>query len=161
LVVLLFLSLVLLGPSDVFGYPVEPGRAAESAWLVAEPEGAPEAPWIEITGSSPSSLLLFWSHLIENDNYDLFRATRPYFQPEDVDANCIIAISAAGFGSGSVVEYIDDGIDRYAGDGSIGPVQIVGDSAHNYFWAAQGRSDGGSGVVNWVGEFDFALVKGG
>ena len=57
---------------------------------------------------------------------------------------------------------IDDGIDRYALDGVVGPVQVIGDLANNYFWAVQARAgDGVSGVINYVGEFDYALVKGG
>ncbi len=61
-----------------------------------------------------------------------------------------------------MIEIVDDGVDRYAVDGVVGPVQVIGDVNHNYFWAVQARAGGSvSGVINYVGEFDFALVKGG
>ena len=98
---------------------------------------------------------------MENEYYEVYRSPVPYFEPGAAPANRIRDISASGYGSGSVLEYIDDGIDDYAADGTVGPVQVTGDVANNYFWAVQGRTGGNvSGVENYVGEFDFALVKG-
>jgi len=151
--------------SLALAHPVTPDDALADASLTpaAAPQGSPEAPWVEIKRApNPAYVRLFWVHLIENDYYEIYRSPVPYFEPGDTRANRILDLSAGGYGSGSEIPVIDDGIDRYALDGVVGPVQVIGDVANNYFWAVQARAgDGVSGVINYVGEFDYALVKGG
>jgi len=119
----------------------------------AGPSGAPESPLIEIErAANPAHVRLFWGHLGENEAYDLYRSPAPYFAPGVHPAVLIQHLGAGGYGSGSVLEFVDDG--------SVGSVQVVGDIANNYFWAAEGLTNNGSGFLNYVGEFDFALVKG-
>lgn len=157
-------TVAVLSLSPALAHPVTPDDAFVGQPLTAAtaPRGAPEAPWVEIErAANPANVRLFWWHFIENEYYEVYRSTVPYFQPGLAPANRILDLSAGGYGSGSIVETIDDGIDRYALDGVVGPVQVIGDVANNYFWAVQARSgDGVSGVINYVGEFDYALVKG-
>lgn len=153
-------AVAALSFSSALAHPVTPDDALAGEPLA--PSAAPEAPWVEIErAANPAHARLFWWHLIENEYYEIYRSPVPYFEPGDTRANRILDLSAGGYGSGSIVETIDDGIDRYALDGVVGPVQVIGDVANNYFWAVQARSgDGVSGVVNYVGEFGFALVPG-
>ncbi len=77
-------------------------------------------------------------------------------------ANRIDDIYAKPYGVGATVSFVDDGTDRYAADGVVPPVMVIGDVQTNYFWVVQARNSSGgvSGVNNIVGEFDFGLVKG-
>lgn len=121
------------------------------------PTGSAEPPWVRIFPQSADSVLLEWDHLAENSAYEVYRSQRPYFQPDSTDSNRIANVPFVG----SPVQYVDDGYDRDASDGTIPRVQVVGDVEHNYFWGVQGLAGtAGSDIINWVGEFDFALVKG-
>lgn len=158
-------AIAALSFSLALAHPVTPedALADEPLTPAAAPQGAPEPPWVEIERApNPAHVRLYWWHLIENEYYEIYRSTIPYFVPRLAPSNRILDLSASGYGSGFIiVETIDDGIDRYAADGTLDPVQVIGDVNHNYFWAVQARTGGsGSGVINFVGEFDFALVKG-
>ncbi len=85
---------------------------------------------------------------------------RPYFQPGDSGVNPIAYIDAAPYGPDSEIPYDDSGYDYDPAGGTQPRVQVVGDVANNYFWGVEGRAGTGSGIINWVGEFDFALTKG-
>lgn len=154
------LCLLLASHGSGLAHPADP--AAESAaHPPSSPSGAPEAPESKIRPDTAGSVKLFWSHLVENNAYLVQRSEIPYFQPGDAGANAIVSINADGYGAGSIIEYVEDGVDRYPADGTVAPpVQVVGDVEHNYFWAVEGWAGIGSGFLNWVGEFDYALVKG-
>ena len=105
---------------------------------------------------------LSWLHVLEANYYEVWRATAPYFNPPGA-GNEIREINAGPYGVGQTVTYTDDGVDRYAGDGTIPTVQqVIGDVNVNYFWVVRSRNTGGevSGNSNRVGEFDFNLVPG-
>ena len=138
------------------------GLSATTAWARPdEPAAAPEPPYIFIMRSG-SSAKLSWEHVLESDYYEVWRSDGlPYFDPAASQGNRIADLPAGAYGAGSIVEYPDDGIDRFAADGTVGPVTVIGDPAHNYFWVVRGRNgDGASEPSNRVGEFDFAVVKG-
>lgn len=137
------------------------GSARVRAWPL-EPSSAPEPPFISITRAGANAKLN-WEHVLESQNYEVWRSDGlPYFDPAASQGNRIADLPAGAYGAGSIVEYIDDGIDRYAADGTVGPVTVIGDDAHNYFWVVRGRNgDGASEPSNRVGEFDFAVVQGG
>ncbi len=130
------------------------------------PAAAPEAPWISVARmpNTPNALLS-WEHVIESEAYQVWRGTAPYFEPGSGAGNQIRYIPAGAYGQGSIIEYTDDGVDRYAagtGDPLLPTVQVIGDPATNHFWVVRGQNgDGVSGNSNRVGEFDFALVQGG
>lgn len=152
-----------LSVSFALAHPITPDEALSGEPLVApaSPQGIPEAPWVQIKlAPNPSHVRLNWEHWMGNEGYEIYRSPVPYFEPGVAPANRILDLSG-GYGGGSIVETIDDGIDRYAADDVVGPVQVIGDVQHNYFWAVQARAGGSvSGVINYVGEFDFALVRG-
>ncbi len=154
-----------LTASLVLAHPAAPDLdlPRDPALTISSPSGSPEAPLVQIElAPNPAHVRLYWGHLIENEFYEIYRSPVPYFEPGVAPANRILDLSSGGYGSGSVIEIVDDGVDRYAVDGVVGPVQVIGDVNHNYFWAVQARAGGSvSGVINYVGEFDFALVKGG
>ena len=85
-------------------------------------------------------------------SYQVWRGTSPYFT-EGVQVGAVDAL-AGGYAVGDPVGFTDDG--------TVGPVQVVGDAANNYFWVVRGANwRGASGDSNRAGEFDFALVRGG
>lgn len=126
------------------------------------PQAAPVAPWIGIERVPGTNYtLLSWEHLVENDGYEIWRGTTPYFDPDLGEGN---QIQYQPKGPGGFITFIDTGVDWYynpPADPQLPPVQVIGDPATNYFWVVRGRnSDGVSENSNRVGEFDFALVAG-
>ena len=90
----------------------------------------------------------------------MWHATAPYFDPALGGGSQIADVDGAPFGTGEV-SYIDDGVDRYAADGTIDTVQVIGIAAVNYYWVVRSHCGGTpSGNSNRVGEFDFALTPG-
>lgn len=154
----LLLAVVLFAAGGMAAWATEdPGRDP-----LAGPASAPVAPWINVARvSSTNNAVLSWEHMDENDAYQVWRGTAPYFDPAQGQGNQIAYIPAGPYGSGAIIDYTDDGVDRYADDGSLPTVQVIGDPATNYFWVVRGQNgEGVSENSNRVGEFDFALVAG-
>ncbi len=56
----------------------------------------------------------------------------------------------------------DDGPDYFPADGTLPEVQVIGDTAANFFWVVRGQNgESVSDNSNGAGEFDYALVPGG
>lgn len=146
----------VIDTSILFGDPV-------LALRLPAPLSAPEAPWVYIARNG-QNIDLSWAHVgADASYYEVYRSTNPYPQPGVAPTNRIKDIPAGGaYGAGYVFVSTDDGIDHYAADGIVGPVQVIGDPAVNYFWVVRTRNSAGevSDIQNIVGEFDFALVKG-
>ncbi len=117
------------------------------------PATPPTAPQVDITAKGTSASLS-WPHALDSAQYEVWRATAPYFTPETEGVQ-VGAVDAGFVGRGAAFTFEDDG--------TVPPpaVQIIGDAATNYFWVARSRNgDGASALSNRVGEFDFALVAG-
>lgn len=130
-----------------------------------EPASAPEAPTVEIARViGTNNARLSWYHMLEADSYEVWRGTAPFFDPPG-EGNQIKDIPKGGAGDGTPFEYIDDGVDRYYGEGDpqLPAVQVIGDTATNYFWVVRSRNAGGevSGPSNRVGVYTFMLAKDG
>lgn len=130
------------------------------------PAAAPVAPEISVARvPNTANALLSWEHVIESEAYQVWRGIAPYFDPAQGQGNQIAYLPAGAYGQGSIIEYTDDGVDRYSAGSSdtlLPTIQVIGDPATNYFWVVRGQNgDGVSENSNRVGEFDFALVKGG
>ncbi len=151
------LFLACLRPHVALAYPPGPDAAVVSA-----PQAAIDAPYIRIKRvTNTNNADLSWSHVYGTEYYEIYRSTQPYPQPGVAPANRINDFDARAFGDGSIVDYVDDGVDRYSTDGTLATVKVIGDPATNYFWLVQGRSGPDvSGGSNLVGEFDFSLAKG-
>ncbi len=86
-----------------------------------------------------------WKHVSQYTTYQVWRSTRPYFSPYDVDAEQIGAVSGP----------FSEDVVFHDNPGAIGNVET------NYFYIVRGINAAGmAGISNRVGEFDFALVPG-
>ncbi len=166
-VVIFGLLLATVWPTAVSAAPAAP----ESVWSSSGPVAVPDAPRVSIqrgpsaicSTNASNVICLYWPHVGQDAAfYEIYRSNQPYPQPGVPPANRIMDLPAGAYGQGSTVSYLDDGLDNYAGDGTIATVQVVGDVQNNYFWVVQSRSGSNetSGGSNWVGEFDFSLTKG-
>lgn len=126
------------------------------------PAGAVVAPTISITRpTGTGNILLHWEHEEENEGYQVWRGMAPYFEPPD-EGGQIRYTSAASCGEPCYFDVVDDGTDYYPADGTLPAVQVIGNTAINFFWVVRGQNgESVSGNSNRVGEFDFALVPGG
>ncbi|MDW8319671.1 MAG: C25 family cysteine peptidase, partial [Anaerolineae bacterium] len=107
---------------------------------------------VELTGAG---VRLSWPHLLDSSQYEVWRGTAPYFDPDAAEGVLVSTVDAGFVGAGASFQFTDDGATP------LPPVQIIGDPATNYFWVVRSRNrDAASGLSNRVGEFDFALVPG-
>lgn len=144
-------------PQAVAASPVAP-----DAFGPFGPHAVPEPPYIHVQRSGANAQL-YWLHVgIDAAYYEIYRSTSPYPEPQTPPANRISDLPASAYATGSEVQYLDDGKDRYADDGTLLTVQVIGDVQTNYFWVVQARSSSNetSGGSNLVGEFDFSLARG-
>jgi hypothetical protein len=155
-VIFLALALLVGGPLSALAAPDGPDLAPFG------PESAAVPPEIDIARvAGTNNAALNWWHLEENEGYQVWRDVAPYFDPGAGEGNQVAYRSAASCGSPCFITVIDDGVDRYAADGTLPTVQVIGDVAVNYFWVVRGQNgEGASGNSNRAGEFDFGLVKG-
>lgn len=128
----------------------------------ARPQAAPVAPWISIeriTGTN--NIELSWEHAFENDGYQVWRGTAPYFDPGLGQGNQILYQPK---GPGGTLTFTDTGVDWFysaPADPQLPAVQVLGNPAVNYFWVVRGQSGPDvSANSNRVGEFDFGLTPG-
>lgn len=150
------------------------GEAPGEADL-AGPQAAPNPPFISIQRAGPSSIALLWEHGDQTTTaYQVWRSTDPYFDPNMGQGVKIDDYTFPGslYGLGTEFRYVDDGVcGKYTAPASAPntcrfsqnpPVTVIGDVAHNYFWAVRAGNSGDEfDFANRVGEFDFALVAGG
>ncbi len=140
------------------------GLAAEVGPETApfEPAGAAVAPNISVARiAGTSNALLSWEHEEENDGYQVWRGTTPYFNLPGQGGQ-IRYSSAASCGQPCYFNITDDGLDYFPADGTLPEVQVIGDTAANFFWVVRGQNgESVSDNSNRVGEFDYALVPGG
>ncbi len=117
----------------------------------------PQAPVVSIvrTGSAGSQVKLSWPAVTKDTlgadttvtKYDIWRGTRPYFDPTVANCNCTRLAETTS------LNWVDDG--------SNGPIAPIGDVANNYFYVVRAQnSSGWSLSPNRKGEFDFALTPG-
>lgn len=149
-------ALLLAGASSSLAAEVGPEMAP------FEPAGAVVAPDISVARmAGTSNALLSWEHAGENEGYQVWRGTAPYFEPPD-EGGQIWYTSAASCGAPCYFNIPDDGLDYYPADGTLPAVLVIGATTTNFFWVVRGQNgESVSGNSNRVGEFDFALVPGG
>ncbi len=100
---------------------------------------------------------LAWPHELDSAEYELWRATSPYFTPGlDAGEGVLVDTVPAGFVSrGATLTVEDDG------EPPTPPVTLIGDPESNYFWVLRSvNGDGVSAPSKRVGEFDFSLKPG-
>jgi hypothetical protein len=155
---------------------VEDAGADNSSAAPAGPAAAPEAPEIRIEKASSNSIALLWDHPGEETTaYQVWRSENPYFDPNIGQGAKIDEYAFPGvYGQGTAFRYVDNGSCGYFLVGtppseqqpqpctSQNPtVTVLGDVAHNYFWAVRGGNTAGEfDFANRVGEFDYRLVPG-
>ena len=104
---------------------------------------------------------LSWTPIDPTTSYQVWRATAPYFDPALGGGNQIADVNGVAFGTDDEVFYIDNGVDYYPADGTVGPVTVIGNAAVNYYWVVRSHCGGTPSInSNRVGEFDFALTPG-
>lgn len=146
---------------------------------LSSPDAAPNPPPISIEVASSNSIALLWESVDQTFMTTAFQVWRsadaPYFDPAIGEGAMIDQYTFPGsmYGVGTAFSYVDDGSCGYFMlAGSPEPLQpctpqtptvtVLGDVAHNYFWVLRaGNSDNEFDFANRVGEFDYALVKGG
>lgn len=147
----------VIDTSVLFGDPVLKLR-------LPVPLSVPDAPAISITRSGATGAGIAWEHVgPDAAYYEVYRSTQPYPVIGVAPTNQVKELPAGpAYGIGSPFGWTDTGVDQYPADGTVGPVQPVGDVNTNYFWVVQSRSSSAqtSGYWNIVGEFDFALTRG-
>ncbi len=123
------------------------------------PDLPPTAPAIESMGITADGIhvSLAWPHELDSAEYELWRATSPYFTPGlDAGEGVLVDTVPAGFVSrGATLTVEDDG------EPPTPPVTLIGDPESNYFWVLRSvNGDGVSAPSKRVGEFDFSLKPG-
>lgn len=118
------------------------------------PATPPTPPQVTVEAKGADAMLS-WSHQLDSSQYEVWRGTAPYFDPDAAEGALVSTVDAGFVGAGAAFSFTDDGATPPP------PVQIIGDPATNYFWVVRSRNrDATSGLSNRVGEFDFALVAG-
>jgi len=176
----LLLTLILLVAGSTAAWsqeePIPDDWAGPAPDAPLRPQAAPNPPTISIQKNSGSSIALLWEHEDQTaTTYQVWRSTHPYFDPNLGQG---VKIDDYSFPSGlyglfTEFRYVDDGACGYFEVGTppqqpqpckvqSPAVMVLGDVNHNYFWAVRAGNEGGEfDFANRVGEFDFALVKGG
>ncbi len=136
---------------DVIDTQILFGDPAVRLRVPATPPTPPEVD-IEAKGADAT---LSWPHQLDSSQYEVWRGTSPYFDPDAAEGALVSTVDAGFVGAGASFQFTDDGATPPP------PVQIIGDPGTNYFWVLRSRNrDAASGLSNRVGEFDFALVAG-
>lgn len=118
------------------------------------PATPPTSPTVAVEAKGADAVLS-WSHQLDSSQYEVWRGTAPYFDPDAAEGDLVSTVDAGFVAAGASFQFTDDGTNPPP------PVQIIGDPDTNYFWVLRSRNrDAASGLSNRVGEFDFALVAG-
>ncbi len=126
----------------------------DPALALRVPATPPNPPAVAIAAGDASARLS-WPHSLDSSQYEVWRGTAPYFDPDAGGAALVTTVDAGFRGAGPGFEQADDGTSPPPA------VQIIGDPATNYFWVVRSRNgDGASEPSNRVGEFDFRLTPG-
>jgi hypothetical protein len=133
------------------------------------PDAAPNAPFIVIDRSGSSAIALDWGHPDASlTRYEVWRGDSPYFTPGAGGALIgSFAFSEGVFGENAPFSYVDNGVCAYFTAGQTlpcapqdPPVKVIGDVDHQHYWVVR-ASNGELVDSNRVGEFDYALFRGG
>lgn len=143
-----------------------------SSRAAAQPKAAPNPASIVISRSGSNAVRLDWGHPDTSlTSYEVWRSEAPYLVP-GASASAKIgsyAFSEGIYGEYAPFSYIDNGSCGYfiaAGQqlpcsvAQNPPATVIGDVDHQYYWLVR-ASNGENADSNSVGEFDYALVKGG
>ena len=102
-------------------------------------------PSISAAADTGSVVKISWKHVSQYTSYQVYRSLRPYFNPDDADAE--LAGTVVGPFSTDVVFY-----------DNLGKIK---DPDLNYFYVVRGvNAFNATAVSNRTGEFDFALMPG-
>jgi hypothetical protein len=168
LILVLLIVVMVAGSTAAFADEAPGGDA------LAGPAAAPNPPQISIEKAS-SSIALLWQHTDypRTTAYQVWRSEDPLFDPNAGQGVKIDEYTFPGtlYGQGTDFRYVDNGsCGKYTAPSSAPntcrypqspTVTVLGDVAHNYFWAVRaGNTDGEYDFDNRVGEFDFRLVPG-
>jgi hypothetical protein len=135
---------------------------------IQAPVAAWDPPHITIAAQG-STIVLGWFY--ENDSikkYAVWRSELPYFNIGAGQGTSLGLLNWGAGGIGAAFQFVDSGSTGcfYAGGSPYGcqtqspTVQVVGNTAHNYFWIVRAGDASAWQFDNRVGEFDFGLTPG-